>query len=59
MTVMGFTGVNPAGSIGATESYSTASGAHAASLVTTGSNLWILGVGNDYTNATARSATAG
>ena len=59
ITVMSFTGVNPAGAIGATAGGSAATGAPTASLVTSGSNSWVLGVGNDYTNATARTVGAG
>src|SRR5262249_46839622 len=47
------------GAIGATASGSAATGAPTASLITTGSNSWILGVGNDYTNATARTVGTG
>ena len=59
MTVMSFAGVNPAKPIGATAGASAASGAPTASLVTTGANSWVLGVGNDYDNATARTLGAG
>jgi hypothetical protein len=59
LTVMSFTGINQTGAIGATGSNSAASGAPSASLVTTGNNSWVLGVGNDYDNATARTVGAG
>jgi len=59
ITVMSFAGVNAAGAIGATNGNSGATGAPTASLVTTGSNSWVLGVGNDYTNATARTVGTG
>ncbi len=61
MTVISFSGVDPtgtggAGAIGATASHSAASGAPTATLVTTRSNSWVFGVGNDYDSATARTA---
>lgn len=64
MTVMSFVGVNTsgtngAGAIGATGSSNATSGAPTASLVTTGNNSWVLGVGNDYDKAVARTPGAG
>ena len=59
MTVMSFSGVNTAGAIGAMGGASVASGAPTASLVTTGSNSLVLGVENDWDNATARTLGAG
>ncbi len=59
MTVMSFTGTNPGGAIGAVASKSASSGAPSASLVTTGPNSLILGVGNDFDNATARTLGTG
>jgi uncharacterized repeat protein (TIGR01451 family) len=64
MTVMSFTGVstsgaNGSGAIGATKGASSASGAPTATLVTTRNSSWVLGVGNDYDNATARTLGTG
>src|SRR5450631_2379676 len=64
MTVMSFTGVNTSGlngsgAVGATASKSAGSGAPSASLVTTASNSWVLGVGNDYDNGIARTLGSG
>jgi hypothetical protein len=59
MTVMSFSGVNAAGAIGASAGKSAATGAPTASLVTTAANSWVLGVGNDYTNAVARTLGTG
>ena len=59
MTVMSFAGVNPTGAIGAVGGNSAASGAPNATLVTTGSNSMVVGVGNDYDNATARTVGTG
>jgi len=59
LTVMSFTGINPTGAIGATGSKSAASGAPTASLVTTGNSSWVVGVGNDFDNAIARTVGAG
>ena len=61
---MSFAGVNTAGTngsgaIGATGSKSAASGAPAASLVPTENNSWVIGVGNDYDNAIARTVGTG
>jgi len=58
ITVMSFAGVNPTHPIGAVASKSAASGAPTASLVTTGANSLVLGVGNDFDNATARTLGA-
>ena len=59
MTVMSFAGVNPTGAIGAVGGNSAASGAPTATLVTTGSNSLVVGVGNDYDNAITRTVGAG
>ncbi len=64
ITVVSFTGVNVSGtngsgSIGATGSQSAGSGAPTATLVTNGSNSWVMGVGNDFDNAIARTPGAG
>ncbi len=64
ITVMSFegvntTGTNGSGAIGATSNNNAASGAPSASLVTTGNNSWVVGVGNDYDNAIARTVGAG
>jgi hypothetical protein len=64
MTVVSLAGVNTngtggSGAIGAVSSKSAASGAPTASLITTGSNSWVLGVGNDYDNAVTRSVPTG
>jgi Viral BACON domain len=63
LTVMSFTGVdtsgtNGSGAIGATGTANAASGAPSASLTTTRNNSWVLGVGNDYDNAIARTVGA-
>jgi len=55
MTVLSFSGADPTGPIGATGSASAATGAPAASLVTTRNNSWVVGVGDDPTRATART----
>src|SRR5215472_7665185 len=60
MTVMSFSGVNSSGTngsgaIGATGGRSASSGAPSASLVTTGAGSWVLGVGNDFDRAVART----
>jgi uncharacterized repeat protein (TIGR01451 family) len=64
ITVMSFSGVNTSGTngsgaIGAALGKSAASGAPSATPVTTGNNSWILGVGNDFDNAIARTVGAG
>ena len=64
MTVMSFTGVNTSGTngsgaIGAVAGKSAASGAPTASLVSTANNSWVVGVGNDYDNATSRTVGTG
>lgn len=64
MTVISFTGVDPSGSngagaIGAISNVSAASGAPGASLTTTRNNSLVVGVGNDFDNAIARSPAAG
>jgi hypothetical protein len=63
ITVVTFTGTDTSGAsgsgaIGATASASASSGAPTASLVTTRNNSWVLGVGNDYDKATARTVGA-
>jgi hypothetical protein len=64
MTVVSFknvdtSGTNGSGAIGATGTGNGGSGAPTASLVTTRNASWVLGVGNDYDNAIARTAGAG
>jgi hypothetical protein len=64
MTIMSFTGVDTSGTdgsgaIGATASKSAATGAPSATLVTTRNNSWVLGVGNDFDNAIARTPGSG
>jgi uncharacterized repeat protein (TIGR01451 family) len=64
LTVMSFSGadtsgINGAGAIGATRSANARPGAPTASLVTTRANSWVLGVGNDYDNAVARTPGTG
>ena len=59
MTVMSFSGVKAGGAIGAVATKSAATGAPSASLVTTEPNSFVLGVGNDFTKATARTLPAG
>jgi hypothetical protein len=63
LTVMSFkgvdtTGTNGSGAIGATGSGNSRRGAPTASLVTTRNSSWVLGVGNDYDNATSRTPGA-
>ena len=60
ITVVSFTGAdatgsNGSGAIGATASASAGSGAPSASLVTTRNNSLVMGVGNDFDNALART----
>jgi hypothetical protein len=55
MTVISFTGVDQANPIGASGSGNARSGAPTATLATTHDNAWVVGVGNDYANAIARS----
>jgi hypothetical protein len=64
MTVMSFSGVdssgtNGSGAIGAVSSSNASSGAPGASLVTTRNNSWVIGVGNDFDNAIARTPGTG
>jgi hypothetical protein len=64
ITIMSFSGVatsgtNGSGAIGATKTANGSSGAPTASLVTTQNNSWVIGVGNDYDNATARTLGSG
>jgi uncharacterized repeat protein (TIGR01451 family) len=64
ITVLSFagvdtTGTNGSGAIGAIGSANASSGAPSASLVTTRSNSWVFGVGNDYDNAIARTPGSG
>ena len=47
-----------AGAIGAIGSANASSGAPIASLITTRSNSWIIGVGNDFDNAITRTPGA-
>jgi len=63
ITVLSFTGADGtgtsgSGAIGATTSASAASGAPTANVVTTRNNSWVVGVGNDFDNAIARTAGA-
>src|SRR5260370_15267025 len=51
-------GADGSGAIGATASKSGSSGAPAATLVTTRTNSWVFGVGNDFDNAIARTLGA-
>ena len=60
ITVVSFSGVdtsgtNGSGAIGATKSANSASGAPAATLITTRNNSWVFGVGNDFDRAIART----
>src|SRR6185437_9449100 len=60
ITIMTFAGVdtsgtNGSGAIGNIVSASSARGAPTGSVTTTRSNSWVLGVGNDYTSAIART----
>jgi hypothetical protein len=65
LTVMSFTGVDTTlgtglpNAIGASGTGNSAKGAPTASLVTTRNNSLVLGVGNDYDNAIARTLGAG
>jgi Abnormal spindle-like microcephaly-assoc'd, ASPM-SPD-2-Hydin len=64
MTILSFTGVattgsNGSGAIGAVASGSASKGAPTASLVSTQSGSLVVGVGNDFDNAIARSPLAG
>ena len=64
MTVMSFTGVdtsgtNGSGAIGATGTGNANRGAPSAALVTTRNGSLVLGVGNDFDNAIARTPAAG
>jgi hypothetical protein len=52
-------GTNGAGAIGATVANSAATGAPSAILVTTRSNSWVFGVGNDFDNAIGRTPGTG
>jgi hypothetical protein len=53
------TGINGAGAIGAVGSGNSPQGAPSASLVTTADNSFVVGVGNDYDAAIARTPAAG
>ena len=64
MTVMSFSGVDPSGTngsgaIGAVSGGNASSGAPNASLITTRNNSWVIGVGNDFDRAVARTPGAG
>ncbi|HLZ92903.1 MAG TPA: carboxypeptidase regulatory-like domain-containing protein [Candidatus Acidoferrum sp.] len=64
ITVLSFTGVdtsgtNGSGAIGAVSGANASSGAPTASLLTTRNNSWVLGVGNDWDNAIARTPGSG
>ena len=61
VTVMSFkgvdtTGTNGSGAIGATASGAAASGAPTATLTTTRANSIVVGIGDDWDSATARTA---
>jgi hypothetical protein len=63
LTVMSFTGADPAGAngsgaIGAIRSASAASGAPTASVTTTRPGSWVVGVGNDFARAVSRTVGA-
>jgi hypothetical protein len=63
ITVLSFigadaTGTNGSGAIGGVASASAASGAPTATVVTTRNGSWVVGVGNDYDNAIARTVGA-
>jgi len=63
ITVVTFSGVDTSGTggsgaIGATGGGTAASGAPTASLTTTRDNSWVIGVGSDWDNATARTVGA-
>ncbi len=64
ITVVSFTGAdasgsNGSGAIGAIGGASAASGAPSATLTTTRNNSWVVGVGNDFDNAIARTLGSG
>jgi hypothetical protein len=64
LTVMSFTGVdtsgtNGSGAIGAITGKSATTGAPSATLITTRNNSWVVGVGNDYDKAVARTIGPG
>jgi hypothetical protein len=65
ITIMSFTGADTTAgttlpnAIGATGTGNSARGAPTASLITTRSNSWVLGVGNDYDNPIARTLGSG
>jgi hypothetical protein len=64
ITVVSFTGAdasgsNGSGAIGAIGGASAASGAPTATLTTTRNNSWVVGVGNDFDNAIARTVGTG
>ena len=64
ITVLAFSGVdttgtNGSGAIGATKSANSAKGAPTGSVTTTRNGSWVLGVGTDWDNATARTVGTG
>ncbi len=64
ISVMSFSGVdttgtNGSGAIGATGTGNSSRGAPSASLITTRSGSWVVGVGNDYDNAISRTPGTG
>ncbi len=64
ISVMSFTGVDTtgtsgSGAIGATGTGNSSRGAPTASLTTTRSGSWVVGVGNDYDNAISRTPGSG
>jgi hypothetical protein len=59
MTVMSFSGVDPSAPTGATGHGNAHAGAPSAALVTTRNGSWVLGVGNDFDSAIARTPASG
>lgn len=55
ITVVTFTGADPSGPIGNTGTGNANPGAPTAQLTTTRNNSWVIGVGDDYDNAIART----
>ncbi len=55
ITVMSYTGADPAAPTGAVGSGNGSSGAPSASVMTTRNGSWVFGVGNDFDNAIART----
>lgn len=59
ITVMSYTGADPAAPTGAVGSGNGTSGAPSGNIVTTRNGSWVFGVGNDFDNAIARTPAAG